>query len=84
MRTYGIIKRQLPTFSLNTESRTTAMMKCLWCIASRKESRTWNFGCTRADYIIFIQETASFFFVNTVSENKAGFTNRQIKEAEVA
>jgi hypothetical protein len=62
---------------VNTMSRTTAMIKCLWCIVSWKESRTWNFGCARADYIILIQETA-------VSKNKAGFTKRQIKEAEVA
>jgi hypothetical protein len=33
------------------------------CIVSRKESRTWNFGCTRADYIILIPETASLFLL---------------------
>jgi hypothetical protein len=53
-------KKQLPTFSLwatwlsNTGSHMTAMIKCLWCIVSWKESRIWNFGCARADYIILI------------------------------
>jgi GH25 family lysozyme M1 (1,4-beta-N-acetylmuramidase) len=28
-------------------------------------------------------QDSEFIFVNTVSENKAGFTKRQIKEAEV-
>jgi hypothetical protein len=58
------------------------MIKCLWCIASQKESRTWNFGC---GLHYFDPRDSEFIFVNTVSENtKAGFTKRQIKEAEVA
>jgi hypothetical protein len=32
----------------------------------------------------FDPRDSKFIFVNTVSENKAGFTKRQIKEVEVA
>ena len=32
----------------------------------------------------FDPKDREFIFVNTVSENKAGFTKRQIKEVEVA
>ena len=36
---------------------------CLWCIATWKESWTWNFGYTRVDYIISIQETVSLLLL---------------------
>jgi hypothetical protein len=50
----------------------------------QKESQAWNFRCTRADYIFFLPRDSEFTFANAVSENKAGFTKRQIKDVEFA
>ncbi len=67
--TCGIIRKPLPTFLLwamwlsSTESLMTAMIKCLWCIAIWEESQTWNFGCTRPNYIISIKETVSLLLL---------------------
>jgi hypothetical protein len=48
-------------------------------MVSQKESRTWNFGCTRADNIILIQETASLLLLILSLRIR-----QVIKEAEVA
>jgi hypothetical protein len=57
----------------------------LWSIESQRTSRTWSFGCTRAVYTTTIRASNDdYTFVNTVSGNKEGFTQRQIKGAELA
>jgi hypothetical protein len=60
------------------------MIKCLWCIAIQKENWTLEFWIHKRGLHYFDQRDSEFTFVNTVSENKAGPTKRQIKDAEVA
>jgi hypothetical protein len=59
-------------------------IRCLLYTGSLKASRIWNFVCTSVDHTITIQATKSILLLSTLSENKEGFTKRQIKGAELA
>jgi hypothetical protein len=90
MCTYGIVKKAITNIlSLSNvikQYRVTYDSNDQMFVVHREPEGKpdMEFRMHKSELHYFDPRNSEFIFVNTVSENKAGFTKRQIKEAEVA